>query len=99
MPPPADPRRDLDEEVTISACQSCSRPFTSPDDSGTNADGSPSERYCGCCLAAGQWVEPDVTMDALQERCIEIWVSHALASEAHAREHFAALFPTLERWR
>ena len=90
---------EVTESITLHACQSCSRPFDTAADAGTNADGSRSLDYCSCCLQAGQWTEPDVSMQDLIERCIDVWITHNLASCADAKSHFTALFPTLKRWR
>ncbi len=93
------PDDQLAESITLQACQSCSRPFDTLADTGTQQDGSPSPDYCSCCLQAGQWTEPDIRMQELIDRCIDIWVKHHVAGRADANAHFARLFPTLKRWR
>lgn len=79
-------------------CQCCSRPMRVKEDYGTSADATPSTDYCDCCLVEGRWVEPDVTMQELIDRCVQIWVDHDIANEVEARTYFEQLFPTLMRW-
>jgi len=83
----------------LPVCQSCSRPIETADEFGTELNGSRSTFYCSCCYENGVWLEPDVSMEELKQRCIDIWVDHSWAAEPEARKHFDALFPKLERWR
>ncbi len=85
-------------DSTTIRCQCCSRPMRSDQDYGTNEGATPSTEYCDCCLLEGRWVEVDVTMQELIQRCVKIWVEHDIVAEADARTYFEQLFPTLKRW-
>ena len=80
-------------------CECCSRPMRSAHDFGTNKDGSVSQEYCDCCLADGNWLKPEVTMQELVDRCVDIWENNNIAIAEDARPDFNKLFPTLKRWQ
>ena len=82
----------------VAKCQSCSRPMTALEDFGSVSAGERSEKYCNCCLQDGHWIEPDVSMQELIDRCVEIWVENEISTREDAADYFAHLFPTLERW-
>ncbi len=43
--------------TTVERCEECGDPLESPEDRGTNADGSRSARFCRLCYRDGQFVE------------------------------------------
>ena len=90
------PAWETDPEVA--RCECCSRPMMNAGAHGTIADGTPSADYCDCSLAQGNWIEPDVTMTELIDRCVDIWVKHDVTDEDEASGYFRELFPTLKRW-
>ena len=49
----------------IPSCGSCGMPLEGPDDAGTEADGSQSDRYCTHCYRGGEFVEPDPTREEM----------------------------------
>ena len=79
-------------------CQSCGMPLQfDPEGGGSEADGTRSTRYCSYCYAHGQFREPALTVEAMQQRVRQ------LMRERHApwyiRAYMAHRIPTLARWR
>ena len=78
-------------------CQSCAMPMESDDHYGSNADNTQNRAYCCFCYREGQFIEPEVTLEQMQERVkaimTEVQVSPAVI------EKVINLIPTLKRWR
>jgi len=55
-----------------SFCQSCAMPMQKPEDFGTNSDGSKSNDYCHYCFQSGKFIEPNITMEQMIEKCADI---------------------------
>lgn len=49
-----------------SQCQSCGMPLENGANCGTEADGSKSKMYCKLCYANGQFLQPDATVEGMQ---------------------------------
>jgi hypothetical protein len=50
-------------------CQSCGMPLNKDEGhGGTNVDGSHSTEYCSKCFANGQFTEPNMTLQQMQEK-------------------------------
>ncbi|OUO87561.1 XRE family transcriptional regulator [Gordonibacter sp. An230] len=80
-------------------CQSCGMPLASPDLLGTEADGSPSERFCKWCYESGAY-QGECTMQDMVEICVEHMATpDAPFTESEARAYMEALLPALERWQ
>lgn len=80
-------------------CESCGMPLADPSLLGTEADGSPSARYCKWCYEDGGYTAPDITM----EEMVDVCVGHMAApgsgfTEPEARDYMEGLLPQLERW-
>ena len=62
--------RDLGEDMEkmYKFCQSCGMPIKTAEDSGTNADGSQSGRFCSHCFQGGKFTLPDLTLDQMKKR-------------------------------
>ena len=55
-------------------CQSCGMPLINNqegDNRGTNKDGSKSPEYCNACYRGGDFVEPDITLEQMEQRGIK----------------------------
>ena len=53
-------------------CQSCAMPMTKLEDFGTNADSSQNQEYCHYCFQNGKFIEPNITMEQMIEKCAGI---------------------------
>ncbi len=65
---------------------------------GTNADGNPSNMYCSYCYEDGKFLQPDITVQEMQE-----FVKNNLIEMGGFMKLFAGIFskriPKLERWK
>ncbi|MEN6341175.1 MAG: zinc ribbon domain-containing protein [Methanospirillum sp.] len=83
----------------IPSCGSCGMPLERPDDAGTEADGSPSERYCTHCYRNGAFVQPDLTRDRMVEEYAPLLAAELGMPLEQARAMVTAFTATLPRWR
>jgi hypothetical protein len=77
-------------------CQSCGRPLKD-EVKGTEKDGSLSEKYCNLCYENGAFIDPDITLEQMQETCVKAM------REMHFPKFLAkrvakSQLPKLERW-
>lgn len=84
-------------------CQSCGMPMQTPDQFGTNKDGSENEDYCCYCYKDGAFTQ-DYTMEGMIEHCINYLDEFNSGSETkftkeEALEQMRKFFPTLKRWK
>ena len=83
---------------THANCQSCGMPLKRDEKSGgSDADGSRSTKYCSHCYQNGEFLQPDITVEQMQQL-----VSEKLA-EFHIPKFLRGIFtkriPKLDRWR
>lgn len=79
-------------------CQSCSMPIESEQLFGTERSGEKSSDYCRYCYEAGEFKEPNLSL----EEMIAICIPHIEAGGMKAKEAEAILretLPFLKRWR
>ena len=82
----------------LKICQSCGMPMR-PDQYGTEADGSPQEKYCRYCYSDGHFPS-ECTMEQMADFCAGFEVEGGRAATLEqAKEQLMAYFPTLERWK
>ena len=74
-------------------------PLESPDDAGTEADGSPSTRYCTHCYREGAFVEPDLTREQMIEQYAPMLAAELGMPLERATAMVTAFTATLPRWR
>jgi hypothetical protein len=84
-------------------CQSCGMPLESPEQFGTNKDGSPNAEYCIYCYKDGAFTQ-DVTMDEMIEHCAQFVEefnkdSDKKLTKAEAITQMREYFPHLKRWQ
>lgn len=80
-------------------CQSCGMPLTSPEDHGTEADGSASQDYCQYCYQKGAFTS-SMTMEEMIDFCVPHMVAaHPDMTPQQAKEQMAQFFPLLLRWK
>lgn len=85
-------------EKTHTNCQSCGMPMRkSPGGGGMNADGTKSAMYCSYCFENGQFKQPDMTVQQMQNfvkgKMKEMGIPGFLAG------FFTKRIPRLERWK
>ena len=72
-------------------------PMSKRDDFGTHADGSQSNEFCRYCFENGRFTEPDITMEGMIEKCVNI-MKQMQVPDAQI-EQTKAFIPMLKRWR
>ena len=80
-------------------CQSCAMPMEEPEMFGTYADGSKSEEYCAYCFQKGTFTEPDISMQAMIDKCVAIMNQRKIMPEDQARDLMVKTIPSLKRWK
>ena len=83
-------------------CQSCGMPLN-PANSGTNADGSISEDYCGYCYKDGIFLQ-DFNMSQMIEFLCAVYRPDKQGNRLdltpeQAKAQMRKVFPTLKRWK
>jgi len=86
---------------TYKYCQSCAMPLNKDPKGvvgGTNSDGQPSHMYCSYCYEDGEFLQPDITAEEMQE-----FVKGKLKEMGGFMKLFAGFFskriPKLDRWK
>ncbi len=80
-------------------CQSCSMPLDAAEQFGTDERGFRVNDYCLYCYKDGKFTEPDITMQQMIDRCVDIMVKQRIMSEPEARTLMTETMPRLKRWR
>lgn len=84
------------EKMTI--CQSCAMPLNSPEDYGSEKDGSKSADYCLYCYVNGEFTSNN-TMEEMIEACLSFALEGKVYPDAEtARKQMFKDFPRLKRW-
>ena len=79
-------------------CQSCAMPLKKdPEKGGTNADGTKSHMYCSYCYGEGQFKQPNITVEEMQE--FVKGKLKAMGFPGFLAGMFTKGIPKLERWR
>lgn len=79
-------------------CQSCGMPIIEPSAQGTEADGSPSDDYCGHCYQHGRYTY-EADLDSMIEGCAPYLMEATGMSRDEAVSLMGAMLPNLKRWR
>ena len=80
-------------------CQSCGMPLEKPDDFGTGADGFRINDYCHYCFDKGSFTEPNISRQAMIDRCVDMMARQGIMPQAHANVLMSDVIPKLKRWR
>ncbi|WP_292466454.1 zinc ribbon domain-containing protein [Methanolobus sp.] len=80
-------------------CQSCGMPQQNNGDFGTNADGSKNYDYCAYCYQDGTFIEPDISMQEMVDKCTHIMSEMKQIPESEARAMNMQFIPYLKRWK
>lgn len=83
----------------IPTCGSCGMPIAGPGDAGTEADGTPSDRYCTHCYRDGAFVEPDLTRERMIGQYAPLLAAELGMPLERAAAMVTAFTATLPRWR
>lgn len=79
-------------------CQSCGMPLSKDArGGGTNADGSKNTEYCSNCYENGKFTEPDITMEQMHSKVIDMMKTR-MHFPGFIAKYFAKDIPTLKRW-
>ncbi|WP_338751138.1 effector binding domain-containing protein [Bacillus sp. FJAT-52991] len=79
-------------------CQSCGRPLTDQSLLGTEKEGQLSKDYCTYCYEAGEFKQPDLTVEEMIDICVPHLKKDGM-KEDQARQMLASFLPNLKRWR
>lgn len=83
---------------TRNRCQSCGMPL-GEGFFGTEHDGTPATEWCHLCYQQGDFVEPELTLNAMIARSVDHMIG-ALGMPPERAESLAQeVIPTLRRWR
>lgn len=80
-------------------CQSCAMPLEKPEDFGTDQAGYRVNDFCRYCFVNGSFTEPDITMQAMEDKCVSVMASQGIMPARQARALMADVLPRLKRWR
>ena len=80
-------------------CQSCGMPLAGLQDFGTHAGGRRADEYCYHCYVNGSFTDPDIGLQGMIDRCVEIMVRRHIMPEPAAYELMSHVVPGLKRWR
>lgn len=83
--------------MEMKLCQSCAMPLGTPEEYGTNADGSKNEEYCIYCYKDGKFGNENETLEEMIETCVPFMVKEGM-SEEQARQILNDSLPRLKRW-
>jgi len=87
-------------EKQTQICQSCGIPLDKdPNNGGSNADQSKSEKFCSFCYRDGKFLDEGITLKEKIEKNIQIAVMKMNIPENIAREMAESILPGLERWK
>lgn len=74
-------------------------PLEKPDDFGTGANGFRINDYCHYCFQNGAFTEPNITMQAMIDKCVGIMAKQGTMQEAQAKSLMFEVIPKLKRWQ
>jgi len=80
-------------------CQSCSMPMEKPEDFGTDQAGYRVNDFCRHCFVDGAFTEPDISMEAMLDRCVSVMAQRGIMPAAQAHALMVDVLPRLKRWR
>ena len=86
------------QQTANSVCQSCGMPMHAAADFGTSSNGTRSDDYCRFCFVDGGFTEPNITMQAMVDKCAEILARQGGMPGPQASALMAETIPCLKRW-
>jgi len=83
-------------------CQSCGMPMVTPEEFGTNSDGSVNKNYCAYCIKDGKFTN-NLTLDEQVEIGLKYYQPYAEAKTQEekdlVRQQSKEFLSTLRRWK
>lgn len=79
-------------------CQSCGMPMEPENLFGSESDGSKSAEYCTYCYQDGNFTAPDITLDQMKEKAVNILVDKKGMQVLQAKMLVNMFIPKLKRW-
>ncbi len=67
-------------------CQSCAMPIHKPEHFGTDQHGKKSEEYCKYCFQLGNFTDPQIGVNEMIDKCVDIMLHSGVLPEPHIRE-------------
>jgi hypothetical protein len=80
-------------------CQSCAMPMDKPEIFGTDVNGTKSIDYCTYCYQNGKFTAPNITVQEMIGKCVEIMVQRNILPERQAKDLMMNTIPNLKRWK
>lgn len=90
---------NTDRPSAAPLCQSCGMPMQSPDHFGTTGAGERNDQYCFFCVRDGLFLEPEIGLERMIDKCVRSLVFQGVMPEAEARSLMSERLPRLKRWR
>jgi hypothetical protein len=70
-----------------------------PEDFGTDQAGYRVNDFCRHCFVDGAFTEPDISMEAMLDRCVSVMAQGGIMPAAQAHALMVDVLPRLKRWR
>lgn len=83
--------------IPLKFCQSCTFPIDNSDDRGTEKDSSKSSMYCKYCYKNGEFTDPGMTLEKMQEIVKTEMQKQNLP--ANIIQQSLTMLPLLKRWK
>jgi len=74
-------------------------PLEKAEDFGTEASGFRVNDYCHFCFQSGEFTEPDITRQAMIDKCVDVMSRQGIMPEVQARLLMTDVIAKLKRWR
>jgi hypothetical protein len=74
-------------------------PLAKPEDFGTDQAGYRVNDFCRHCYSGGAFTEPQISMQAMLDRCVEVMDKQAIMPAPQARALLTDVMPRLKRWK
>ncbi|HWQ67162.1 MAG TPA: zinc ribbon domain-containing protein [Methanospirillum sp.] len=83
----------------IQICESCGMPLGTPEDCGTEADGSKSSKYCVHCFQNGSFTKPDLTREEMITSYAPMFAGECGVTVEKAEDMIRRFTAALPRWK
>ncbi|MBE4704223.1 zinc ribbon domain-containing protein [Spiroplasma platyhelix] len=88
----------MTENQSYKKCQSCAMSIKKDENKGLEANKTLSMKYCQFCYKDGEFIEPNITLKEMQEKCAEFFkIEHPVMSTLFGKKYITSI-AKLERW-
>lgn len=88
----------MTETQIYNKCQSCAMPIKKDENKGTEANNTLSIKYCKFCYKEGAFIDPDLKLEQMQEKCAEFFkIEHPIMSTLFGKQYVKSI-AKLKRW-